>query len=97
MTKIYCIDIDKQYIFNASCRIKAIKALRGKLSLLYQHWEYVNVPRFSACYTAYHKNSGGHFLPYILNMCDDLCKFGQIYVKKNPIIKIVMKLCSHWL
>lgn len=89
LTKIYCTDIDERYFRNVSCRIKAV---RGKLGVLYQHWEYVNVSKLSACYTGYYKNHGGHFLPYMLNMCVDLCKFGEIYTKGNPMIKIIMKL-----
>ena len=73
---------------NISCYIKAV---RGKFGLLYLHWEYVNIPRMSGLYKVYYKNSGGHFLPYIINIQIDFCNIGDYFTKGNPTVTMLLK------
>lgn len=87
LTSIECKDIDKKHVLNVTCNIKAVRGKNGVANIAFL---FKNIQSFSVTYQLFYRNSGGHYLPYIVDLTINMCQLEIFSLKHNIIAKILL-------
>lgn len=85
---------DPHYVTNITCFIKAVRGKQGLINLIYY---FQNMPKNDTWVQTklFFRNSGGHFLPYLIDDDLNFCTIKKELKSNIPSIKaLLVKFCS---
>lgn len=91
VTSFHCKDIDPVHIKNVSCYLKAKRNTSG---IVVAYYTFRNANHVMVHLQIFIRNSGGHFLPYLINLTFNECERGRLYKEGPKTIKTMIEIVT---
>lgn len=86
LKQIKCSDIDSHHISNVTC---FVKAERRKYGILYLAFEQRNMDKLHVHFQVFYQNSGGRFLPFIVNYEYKFCDWNKLTKSGSKLFQLI--------